>query len=66
MLVFEFILNELKYPALLGNQDKVREFDGLNILTNSTCFICCVLRLLGNSATNEKQLHATPNLVEIG
>jgi hypothetical protein len=31
-----------------------------------TCFNCCVLKLLGNSATNEKQLHATPNLVGIG
>jgi hypothetical protein len=56
---------ELKYPALLGIQDKVREFDVFNNVTNSTCFNCCVLKLLGNSATNENQLHATPNLVGI-
>jgi heterodisulfide reductase subunit A-like polyferredoxin len=37
--------------------------NGSNNVPNSTC---CVLKLLGNSATNEKQLHAAPNLVEIG
>jgi ubiquitin C-terminal hydrolase len=63
-----YITYELKYPALLGIEDKVKLLptNGLNNVTNCTCFNCCVLKLLGNSATNEKQLHATPNLVGIG
>jgi hypothetical protein len=40
--------------------------NGFNNVTNCPCFNCCVLKLLGNSATNEKQLHATPSLVGIG
>jgi hypothetical protein len=31
-----------------------------------TCFNCYVPKLLGNSATNEKQLHATQIWVGIG
>jgi hypothetical protein len=55
---------ELKYPALLGFEDKVNCY--LPTASNCTCFNCCGLKLLGNSATNEKQLQATPNLVGIG
>jgi hypothetical protein len=31
--------------------------NSFNNVTNCTCFNCCVLKLLANSATNERQLH---------